>query len=201
MHEEIRSHFDELCTRHRVDGDVLEVGATGTPDTLLTLAALSRARRRIGLNAEPQPPLPGVEMVTADANAMTLFADASFDAVLCNSMLEHDARFWLSLGEMKRVLRPGGLLMVGVPAFTERRSLGRRFRAGLARLWSAPLPGARHLDGAAASTPTLAVHRFPADYYRFGIDAMREIFFAGMEVVSIDELMTPPRLVGVARRL
>ncbi len=47
------------------------------------------------------------------------FADASFDAVICSSVLYHE---WVSdvaaaIREMLRVLRPGGVLVVNVPAF------------------------------------------------------------------------------------
>ena len=47
------------------------------------------------------------------------FPDASFDAVICSSVLYHQ---WVSdvegaVGEMHRVLRPGGALLINVPAF------------------------------------------------------------------------------------
>jgi SAM-dependent methyltransferase len=47
------------------------------------------------------------------------FADASFDAVICSSVLYHE---WVgdvaaAVREMRRVLRPGGLLLINVPAF------------------------------------------------------------------------------------
>jgi ubiquinone/menaquinone biosynthesis C-methylase UbiE len=47
------------------------------------------------------------------------FGDASFDAVICSSVLYHQ---WVSdvaaaVREMRRVLRPGGLLLINVPAF------------------------------------------------------------------------------------
>src|SRR6266404_3138218 len=47
------------------------------------------------------------------------FADASFDAVISSSVLYHG---WVTdvataVGEMHRVLRPGGLLVINVPAF------------------------------------------------------------------------------------
>ena len=53
---------------------------------------------------------PGVDLV---ANAHELpFADAAFECVVSTETLEHDSAFWLSLGEMGRVLRPGGHLLV-----------------------------------------------------------------------------------------
>lgn len=47
------------------------------------------------------------------------FSDASFDAVICSSVLYHQ---WVTdldgaMREMKRVLCPGGLLVINVPAF------------------------------------------------------------------------------------
>jgi len=47
------------------------------------------------------------------------FADASFDAVICSSVLYHQ---WVNdvegaVREMHRVLRPGGALLINVPAF------------------------------------------------------------------------------------
>ena len=38
--------------------------------------------------------------------------------VVCCATLEHDKRFWLSVKEMQRVLRPGGLLVIGVPFYS-----------------------------------------------------------------------------------
>ncbi len=54
----------------------------------------------------------------ADISALP-FADASFDAVICSSVLYHQ---WVTdvpgaLRELYRVLRPRGLLLVNVPAF------------------------------------------------------------------------------------
>ena len=41
--------------------------------------------------------------------------DASIDVVLCNQVLEHVPDCQAALREVRRVLRPGGLLLVGVP--------------------------------------------------------------------------------------
>lgn len=40
---------------------------------------------------------------------------ASFDVIVCNQVLEHVASDLAALGEMRRVLRPDGLLILGVP--------------------------------------------------------------------------------------
>ena len=54
----------------------------------------------------------------ADVSALP-FSDASFDAVICLSVLYHQ---WVTdpgttLRELRRVLRPGGLLLVNLPAY------------------------------------------------------------------------------------
>jgi SAM-dependent methyltransferase len=51
----------------------------------------------------------------ADLHALR-FGDASFDAVVCGEVLEHLDDDATALGELARVLRPGGLLVVSVPA-------------------------------------------------------------------------------------
>lgn len=43
------------------------------------------------------------------------FNDETFDIILCNHVLEHIPQFKLALAELHRVLKPGGLLVVGVP--------------------------------------------------------------------------------------
>jgi SAM-dependent methyltransferase len=43
------------------------------------------------------------------------FADRTFDVIICNQVLEHVPDDRLAFGELRRVLRPGGLLLVGVP--------------------------------------------------------------------------------------
>src|SRR3954471_4683702 len=41
--------------------------------------------------------------------------DRSFDVVICNQVLEHVPEYERAFSELHRVLRPGGLLIVGVP--------------------------------------------------------------------------------------
>jgi SAM-dependent methyltransferase len=53
-----------------------------------------------------------------DAAALP-FADASFDAVLCNSAIEHFPDAGAALGEAARVLRPGGMLLLTADSFPD----------------------------------------------------------------------------------
>jgi len=51
------------------------------------------------------------------------------------------------------------------------------------------------------SRSVLQVHRYPKDYYRFGEDAVREVFFEGLNLRGLEELMlnyspTAPRILA-----
>ena len=153
----------------------LEVGGVTGPDSLLNAPEL-RAADRYCLNLEPMPPAEGITVVTGSANDMHMFGDGSFDVVLCNATLEHDRHFWLTLAEMKRVLRPGGLLVVGVPGFVRNA------------------PGDESI-----ATSTYRVH-YTVDYYRFSKQAVRQVFLAGMRQVGVAALLEPPRIIGHGRK-
>ena len=64
----------------------------------------------IGLDMRPGP---NVDIV-AQANALP-FLNGIFDVVTCLEMLEHDRDMFGSIREMKRVLKPGGALVLTVP--------------------------------------------------------------------------------------
>jgi SAM-dependent methyltransferase len=58
---------------------------------------------------------PPASFINADGGRLP-FADASFDFVTCTETLEHFADADLALQELARVLRPGGRVVVSVPA-------------------------------------------------------------------------------------
>jgi demethylmenaquinone methyltransferase/2-methoxy-6-polyprenyl-1,4-benzoquinol methylase len=98
----------------------------------------------------------GLETVEADAEDLP-FADASFDAVMCVSMLHHVPDRPRALREQRRVLRPGGRLAVVVYArediadawyhgyFPSTRSWMDASHPPRAELL-AELPGARYIE-------------------------------------------------------
>jgi SAM-dependent methyltransferase len=151
---------------------VLEVGGHMGPGSLLRFPELAGAERYC-LNLVDLPSDEEITAVTGNANDMRgVFEDDRFDLVVCSATLEHDKRFWLSVDEMKRVLKPGGLLIISVPGYVEdpERDHGR-------------------------ATHTYRVH-YRFDYYRFSEQAVREVFFEGMRRVRVSPVMFPPRIFG-----
>ena len=153
----------------------LEVGGLMGEDSLLRFPELAGAERYC-LNLVDLPSDGEVKAVKGDANDMRQFDDDSFDLVVCCSTLEHDKRFWLSVAEMRRVLKPGGLLIISVPGYVKdlERDQGR-------------------------ATHTYRVH-YAFDYYRFSEQAVREVFFEGMEDVNVLSMLRPPRIIGHGRK-
>jgi SAM-dependent methyltransferase len=194
------AEFDSLCRQYGATGSVLEIGATATPDTLLNLPSLRGCELRVGINIEAAVASPGGNILRANGNDLSQFSDCAFDVVVSNATLEHDPRFWLTLAEMRRVLKPGGLLLVGVPGYTRARSWLRRLAGTLGRRVGKLAPLARCLQAFGAGTPTLLVHDYPGDYFRFSEQALREVLLFNMDVLATRVLEAPPRLLGVGRK-
>ena len=150
----------------------LEVGGLMGADSLLRFPELAGSERYC-LNLVELPSEDGITAVTGNANDMRgVFKDDMFDLIVSSATLEHDKRFWLTVGEIKRVLKPGGLLIISVPGYVKdpERDQGR-------------------------ATHTYRVH-YAFDYYRFSEQAVREVFFEGMRGVRVRPVMFPPRIFG-----
>jgi len=198
MHNEVYRQFDQICARRKAGGAVLEIGAMPAPTTLLTLPSLQGARERIGVNLEGASEFGEVRILQGNGNALD-FPDERFDTVLCNATFEHDKFFWKTISEIRRVTRHGGLVVLGAPGYG--RGGGEKWAKRLAR--NIPLVGGalrKKYEHLFASTLTLHVHNFPGDYYRFSAQAFREVFFDGMNDVEVIEVLTPPRIIGVATK-
>lgn len=169
---------------------VLEVGALPSDSALLTCPELADAPRRVGINLMLAGDAGGAPVLRMDARRLA-FDDASFDLVISSSTLEHVPDFWLACAEMKRVLAPGGTLVLSTPGFDDSRA-GRGFRRLGFRLG---LP-----DLFKRSTLTMRIHDAPHDYYRFSPYAYRSVMLDGLEDVRVWSCMTPPRLFGTGRK-
>ena len=98
---------------------ILDVGC----GTGAILKRLGNPEKNIGVDLAPEALVfcrqRGLHNVREGNICALPFADASFNAVICSSVLYHQ---WVSdieraMGEMHRVLRPGGVLLINVPAF------------------------------------------------------------------------------------
>src|SRR5438445_12580437 len=99
--------------------EVLDVGC----GTGAILKQLGNPEKNVGIDLAPEAisfcRQRGLDNVRQGDIGALPFADASFDAVICSSVLYHQ---WVSdipgaAREMHRILRPGGLLLINVPAF------------------------------------------------------------------------------------
>jgi SAM-dependent methyltransferase len=98
---------------------ILEIGCSGGPLQqrlravgFQNLTGIDISEAAIALARQRQ--IPNVSVMDG---AQLAFADASFDVVVASDVLEHIADEQLALREWQRVLKPGGVLLVYVPAF------------------------------------------------------------------------------------
>lgn len=104
LFEGLQQHFPRLT------GDVLDVGCGSKPYRDLVPAA-----RYVGLDVDtPFTRRVGVADVFYDGRVFPL-PDAGFDGVLCSQVLEHVFTPEAFLAEIRRVLRPDGILVLAVP--------------------------------------------------------------------------------------
>ena len=100
----LREFFPQLT------GTVMDVGCGSQP-----YRAQLPCTRYVGLDIDtPATRARGLAEAFYDGGRFP-FADASFDAVLCSQVLEHVFTPEVFLGEIRRVLRPGGALLLAVP--------------------------------------------------------------------------------------
>lgn len=195
MHPDIRKAFSDLLQGLPAPQRVIEIGQDRDHEALIDLPELAAAEEKVALGLNAGGARADIRYLVADANDLSVFGDGHFDLILCNSMLEHDRTFWRSLAEMRRVARCGGHMVIGVPGFGAMAGRRRRFAR-----WCQGLLSGRKAEAMAASTPTLGLHGFPDDFYRFSKSAVQQVFLDGCEERTVIELLDPPRLIGVGRR-
>lgn len=176
MHRAVHKRFGDIIEQSGVrPRRALEVGGRLNRASLLRFPQVAQAERYC-VNLEKINDADGITAISGNANNMPMFEDRYFDLVVCNATLEHDPFFWRSLSEMRRVLKPSGMLIIGVPGFVKG---GAETTTNLPR----------------ASTLTFEFH-MKSDYYRFTPMAVRDVFFEGFDRVEVETLLQPPRLIG-----
>src|SRR6266511_933703 len=164
MSPDVHSAFERMVDRlfaSRPPSSVMEVGASHEP--LLDIPRFGQARRvalNIAFKEKARAKLKDCELIEANGNSIPLEGE-QFDCIVSSSTLEHDRAFWRTVAEVRRLLRRGGVFIVGVPIYMELPT----------DIWRATL--------------TFAVHgkRYNADFYRFSEQAVREVLLEGFELV------------------
>lgn len=109
-------------------GDGSRVLDVATGPGLVAARAAARGAEVLGLDVSPKMVSlarrlePGVEFREGDAHQLP-FADASFDAVVANFLIPHLADHARGVGEMARVLVPGGRLALSTWAEPQRSAV------------------------------------------------------------------------------
>ena len=192
MHPAVYEEFRRIVAGLDLSGPVLEIGAEPTPNTLLAMD-LFRDCERFGVNIAPSSEIDGCPIIEANANDMSFFEDGYFACVVSNATIEHDRHFWKSCAEIHRVLRPGGAAVIGAPGFAD---VGNTGVLALSTPSGSP---------AAADWPATSLvyhyHGQPKDYYRFSVDAFREVVFDGYRDVAIRTVLVPPRIIGCGLKM
>lgn len=102
--------------------------------------------------------------VLIEANINNLpFETNEFECVMACSVFEHDKYFWKSLSEVRRVLKKGGLFVVGVPIYMKLET----------DYFNTTLTYKRH------------GYAYNADFYRFSEQSMKEVMFEGYDIQNV----------------
>lgn len=163
------------------------------------MKSLEMATEKVGINLDGPHEFKDFKIFRGNANSMDLFEDERFDVVLCNAVLEHDKYFWKTISEIKRVTKPGGIVVIGTPGYKYYKL--EKFKSALRKL-----PLIRHLSANQylnvlfTATITFEIHEAPGDYYRFSPQAFKEVFFEDFDNVEVRAIMLPPRLIGVGTK-
>ncbi len=110
-----RTQSDRVLARWApaITGDVLSLGSASDLDGAGRRYRDYFTAARSYTTSEVVP-TPGCDLVL-DVRWMPEITDGSYDAVFCSGVLEHVDDCHAAVAEIHRILRPGGVLLVGVP--------------------------------------------------------------------------------------
>ncbi len=200
MHPKIYQEFEQICSKRHISGSVLEVGAISSKMSLLCMKSLESATEKVGINLDGPHDFKDFRIHKGNANFMDCFEDNRFDVVLCNAVLEHDKYFWKTIAEIKRVTKPGGLIVIGAPGY-KHFTTEKVVRAILKNIpLIRKLRSNQYADLFFTATLTFQMHDEPGDYYRFSAQTFKEVFLEDMDNVEVRSVMVPPRIIGAGTK-
>lgn len=97
-------------TREEVEGRrVLDVGSYNYNGSVAPLIKSWNPKEYIGIDILPGP---GVDLVCTAEDIIKIFGENRFDVVMCVEVLEHAKKWREVISNLKRVVAPGGVLVV-----------------------------------------------------------------------------------------
>lgn len=176
-----------LADAFQASGPYLEIASGAGAHTVLSHARFANALR-FSLSKKDKKADDGIQAKVGDPNNMrAIFAAGQFGTVFWINALAHDTHFWRTVDEIKRVLKPGGTLIVVTPCFNKSTAQG-----------GVTVSGPKG-NAIADATLTYRIHDAP-DYWRISPQAVRDVIFDGFEVLDLKTLMMPPRIFAVGRK-
>ncbi len=177
--------YEALAQLHKLHGPILEI-TLGTRHTAIAgapfLAGFERHVIVPGESAEEA----GTHFHKGNPNDMSqLFDDGCFATVIWDRALERDALFWRTVAEIKRVLAPGGALMLCTRGFVKINKFGVKVVGANGN----PVP---------FLTATSAVAAVGGDYLRFSPQGLRKTVLDGFDVREVRSAFMVPHLFAVA---
>ena len=178
----LAAEFRRFAERQTTAGPYLEIGVKDPALCALANDVFEGERHLLGPTLDAHTGV--LRHHRGEPSDLSRFADGAFRTVLWNDALVHDRRFWVTLDELRRILAPGGLLILSVPGFSNAAD-----RAGVtvAGPKGNPIPD---------TTPTYRIHASP-DFWRISPQAMRQVVLDGFDIREVRVSSMPPRIFGV----
>lgn len=114
MNTFIYSYVHDLKKKIGKQKRVLEIGSLNVNGSIKD--HFSDADKYIGIDLEKGE---NVDIVASSYDIPKLFKKESFDCVICCETLEHDTYFWVTLMNMRWVLKKGGYMIISVPSLQQ----------------------------------------------------------------------------------
>lgn len=115
MIKQVQDFIEEFYKLHGPFKDVLDVGSLDVNGSVHEV--FIRLGHEGGFTGMDMRDGKGVDVVLNGHDIDKNWKKPSFDLVLCCDTLEHDDRFWVTVEQMRKVLKPGGWLLITVPSF------------------------------------------------------------------------------------
>lgn len=186
LHNKIVAEYETLIRVHEVQAPILEI-MHGQQQSAITMSGILAGKECHAIGRGKSTAVGGVSFHQGNPNDMSaLFGDQCFSTVIWDRAIERDPFFWLTLAEIKRVLKPAGFLIVCAPGFGKTNKFGLK------------ITGAKG-NVVPALTATRALDTQAADFWRASPQCMRKVILNDFDVREVKMSFFIPHLFAVGQ--